>query len=175
MGDRRAVAVASARDFYCVVHVVLVWCVQAGDADGDVLTVYSQRDSWVVLVVSRRSQSGRKVEASGWSPPLRTMAAFVSSVQMPVSCARWRTAGPSLLEDGALLKAPSSECQRRAESPSPGGEQARASTSITARVAQQLVPGRSDNLPFLINCCPRDDGANYRGKMNRRLRVLCAE
>ena len=35
-------------------------------------------------MVSRRSQSGRKVEASGWSPPLRTMAVFVCSVQMPV-------------------------------------------------------------------------------------------
>ena len=37
-----------------------------------------------MLVVSRGSQSGRKVEASGWSPPLRTMAVFVCSVQMPV-------------------------------------------------------------------------------------------
>ena len=41
-------------------------------------------------------------------------------------------------------EAPSSVCQRRAESPSPGGEQARASTSITARAAQQLVAAGRD-------------------------------
>ena len=101
IGDRRAVAVASAR-----VSCTLCLCgVCNRDADGDVLTVYSQRDSWVVLVVSRRSQSGRKVEASGWSPPLRTMAVFdfVCSDQCAdASCAPRRTAGPSLLDGGAI-------------------------------------------------------------------------
>ena len=49
-------------------------------------------------------------------------------------------------------EAPSSVCQRRAESPSPGGEQARASTSITARAAQKLVAAGRDKQ---ISCSSR--------------------
>ena len=118
-----------------------VWCVQAGDADGDVLTVYSQRDSWVVLVVSRRSQSGRKVEASGWSPPLRTMAAFVSCVQMPVvrggaqldlHC--WRTV--RCLKHQAQSASDGRRARRRAES---RPEPARASLLVRRNSWSQLV------------------------------------
>ena len=94
IGDRRAVAVCKRAGVGCRVcracgvtvmtdDALILMCVECAAVSRQ-YRVYSQRDSSVLLVVSRWSQIARKVKASGWSPPLRTMAAFVSSVQMPV-------------------------------------------------------------------------------------------
>ena len=53
-------------------------------------SLYSQRVSGV-LVVPRRSHSERKVEASGWSPPLQTMCSLMTVQLCAVRTARRST------------------------------------------------------------------------------------
>ena len=118
-----------------------MWSVRLSPTVSRQYRVYSQRDSSVLLVVSRWSQIARKVKASGWSPPLRTMAVFVCSVQMPVvrggaqldlHC--WRTV--RCLKHQAQSASDGRRARRRAES---RPEPARASLLVRRNSWSQLV------------------------------------
>ena len=135
-----------------------------------VSSVYSQRDSSVLLVVSRWSQIARKVKASGWSPPLRTMAAFVSCVQMPVvrggaqldlHC--WRTV--RCLKHQAQSASDGRRARRRAES---RPEPARASLLVRRNSWSQLVATSIHEACGLRDACAAAAAPPARPSRRRR-------